>query len=291
MTSCSGGRRSIQLSYGRGSAQSRCGRRRRSRPTPAPATVGRWTFGRLPRHRGLGAHRAPRDGLPAGARGRRPPAVRLRRGLAAPDAALDRARGGGRDLPDPLPRRPLPRGARACSRPMTSRAASARCGSSARPGSRELFKALGRIVGRLSYEVELVELDEGEAVRHDGYEVRSLRGRPSGARLRLRAGRGRAAGALRPGARRAARGRARPRLRQAPGRRARAAARTARSARAGDGGAQARPQDRRHRRHGAMRDAARRRARGRAARARRELRRRGDRAGRRDRPLDRPPGG
>ena len=31
---------------------------------------------------------------------------------------------------------------------------------------------LGRIFGRLSYEVELVELGEGEAVRHDGYEVR-----------------------------------------------------------------------------------------------------------------------
>ena len=40
------------------------------------------------------------------------------------------------------------------------------------PGLRELFKALGRIVGRLSYDVELVELDDGEALRHDGYEVR-----------------------------------------------------------------------------------------------------------------------
>jgi len=40
------------------------------------------------------------------------------------------------------------------------------------PGLGELFKALGRIVGRLSYGVELLELDEGDAVRHDGYEVR-----------------------------------------------------------------------------------------------------------------------
>ena len=40
------------------------------------------------------------------------------------------------------------------------------------PGLEGLFKALGRIFGRLSYDVELVELDEGEAVRHDGYEVR-----------------------------------------------------------------------------------------------------------------------
>ncbi len=36
----------------------------------------------------------------------------------------------------------------------------------------ELFKALRRIFGRLGYEVDLIELDPGEAVRHDGYEVR-----------------------------------------------------------------------------------------------------------------------
>jgi len=42
------------------------------------------------------------------------------------------------------------------------------------PGLVELFKALRRIVGRLSYEVELVELEEGEAMRHDGFEVRSF---------------------------------------------------------------------------------------------------------------------
>jgi ribonuclease Z len=42
------------------------------------------------------------------------------------------------------------------------------------PGLIELFKALKRIFGRLAYEVELIELDEGEAIRHDGYEVRSF---------------------------------------------------------------------------------------------------------------------
>ena len=42
------------------------------------------------------------------------------------------------------------------------------------PGLRALFAALARIVGRLAYPVELVELGEGEAVRHDGYEVRSF---------------------------------------------------------------------------------------------------------------------
>jgi ribonuclease Z len=42
------------------------------------------------------------------------------------------------------------------------------------PGLIDLFKALKRIFGRLSYEVELIELDAGEAVRHDGFEVRSF---------------------------------------------------------------------------------------------------------------------
>ena len=40
------------------------------------------------------------------------------------------------------------------------------------PGLRALFEALRRILGRISYEVELVELAAGDALRHDGYEVR-----------------------------------------------------------------------------------------------------------------------
>jgi len=38
----------------------------------------------------------------------------------------------------------------------------------------ELFKAIQRIVGRTRYPVELVELDEGEAVPHEGYEIRAF---------------------------------------------------------------------------------------------------------------------
>src|SRR4051795_837169 len=41
-------------------------------------------------------------------------------------------------------------------------------------GLQSLFSVLGRIFGKLSYEVELVELEEGEAVSHDGFEVRSF---------------------------------------------------------------------------------------------------------------------
>ncbi len=40
------------------------------------------------------------------------------------------------------------------------------------PGLKDLFGSIRRIVGRPSYELELVELDAGEAVRRDGYEIR-----------------------------------------------------------------------------------------------------------------------
>ena len=43
------------------------------------------------------------------------------------------------------------------------------------PGLAALFEALHRIVGRISYEIELIELDDGEAIRHQGYEVRCFR--------------------------------------------------------------------------------------------------------------------
>jgi ribonuclease Z len=39
-------------------------------------------------------------------------------------------------------------------------------------GLHGLFSVLGRIFGKLSYDVELVELAQGDAVRHDGFEVR-----------------------------------------------------------------------------------------------------------------------
>src|SRR3954463_4237394 len=40
------------------------------------------------------------------------------------------------------------------------------------PGLFELFKALRRIFGRLGYEVDLIELDPGDSVRHGDFEVR-----------------------------------------------------------------------------------------------------------------------
>ena len=66
------------------------------------------------------------------------------------------------------------------------------------PGLRELFTVLRPTVGRLGYDLDLVELRAGRGGRHDDYEVAGLRSRPQRAGPRLRAGRGRAAGALRP---------------------------------------------------------------------------------------------
>ena len=42
-------------------------------------------------------------------------------------------------------------------------------------GLRDLFSTLGRLVGRLGYELNLVELEPGGAVPHDGYEIRSFK--------------------------------------------------------------------------------------------------------------------
>jgi ribonuclease Z len=42
------------------------------------------------------------------------------------------------------------------------------------PGLRDLFAALRPIVGRLHFELELVELAPGEVVSHDGYEVQAF---------------------------------------------------------------------------------------------------------------------
>ncbi len=41
-------------------------------------------------------------------------------------------------------------------------------------GLRDLFKVLGRLIGRTDYSLDLIEIDPGEAVRHDGAEVRAF---------------------------------------------------------------------------------------------------------------------
>jgi len=41
-------------------------------------------------------------------------------------------------------------------------------------GLRDLFKTLGRLVGRTDYAIDLVELEPGDAVPHDGAEVRAF---------------------------------------------------------------------------------------------------------------------
>ena len=150
-------------------------------------------------HRRIGADRAAGDRLRARAGGRRSAPLRLRRGRAAPDAALHRARPGRRDLHHPLPRRPLPRAPRPAQDLRPQRPRTSRCASSARPGSIELFTALRRIFGRARpTRSSWSSSSPGEAVRHDGYEVRPFEVDHRMRGLRLRARRGRAPRPLRP---------------------------------------------------------------------------------------------
>ncbi len=41
-------------------------------------------------------------------------------------------------------------------------------------GLHDLFKTLGRLIGRTDYDIDLVEVEPGDAVRHDGAEVRAF---------------------------------------------------------------------------------------------------------------------
>jgi ribonuclease Z len=41
-------------------------------------------------------------------------------------------------------------------------------------GLRDLFKMLGRLIGRTDYDLDLVEIDPGEAIRHEGAEVQAF---------------------------------------------------------------------------------------------------------------------
>ena len=102
-------------------------------------------------------------------------------------------------------------------------------------GLRDLFQSLGRVIGRVGYKLDLVELEPGDAIPLRRRRGARLPGRAQRARLRLRAGRGGAAGPLRPRGGEAPRRQGRPRLRRPAARRGgRGLGRSGR-ARAGDG--------------------------------------------------------
>src|SRR3954453_16252401 len=152
-------------------------------------------------------------------------------------------------------------------------------------GLHGMFAVLGRIFGKLSYDVELVELAEGDAVRHEGFEVRCFevehRTRALGYALveDERPGRFDPEAPTPPGRPGG------PRLQPTEGGRASEGLRRSRLTGPGDGRSPPRAQGRHQRGHRPVRDDAGRRARGRAPRARRQLPRRGGRASRRDRSL------
>ena len=65
------------------------------------------------------------------------------------------------------------------------------------PGLRDLFKILKPIIGRLGFELELVELAPGDVLPGDEYEIQVFEADSQRPRQRLRPGRGRAPGPLR----------------------------------------------------------------------------------------------
>ncbi len=87
------------------------------------------------------------------------------------------------------------------------------------PGLRDLYDSLGRVFGRLTYPVELVEVRAGDTIPHDGYEICAFPVEPRCPCGRVRARRGRAAGPLRRREGRRARRPLRPRTRRASARR------------------------------------------------------------------------
>ena len=126
------------------------------------------------------------------ARRRRPDAVRLRRGLPAPDAALDRSRPGGRDLHHPPARRPLPRHPRAAEdlRPQRPRAPAA----DPRPaGARRPVQGPAADLRPPGLSSRAGRAAPGEAVERSEYEIRPFAVEHRMEALRLRAGRGSAA--------------------------------------------------------------------------------------------------
>ena len=86
------------------------------------------------------------------------------------------------------------------------------------PGMRELLDAMRPCAGGVGYEVDVVELEPGEPVERDGYEIEAIAVHHRGARSATRSSRT-TAGPLRRRARRAARRPARPGLRPPAARR------------------------------------------------------------------------
>ena len=113
--------------------------------------------------------------------------------------------GPHRDLPHPLPRRPLARAARAAEDLRSARARSTAGRSTARAACASSSVLALRAAGRVRFELELVELEPGRDARAGRLRDRRGPGRASRAGLRLRALRGRASGRRstrrRPGAR------------------------------------------------------------------------------------------
>ncbi len=149
-----------------------------------------------------------RRGLPAllVRAGRGPDPVRLRRGDAAPAGQLGRAARPDRDLPHPLPRRPLAGPARDAEDVRPARPRADRSPIYGPRGLRELIGlgAAGRRAGAASSSI-WSSSSPATMLERDGYRIAAVPGLAPRAGVRLRAVRGRAPGRVRSRAARAAR--------------------------------------------------------------------------------------
>ena len=215
---------------------------------------------------------------------RRPAALRLRRGHAAPAGPLGRADRAGGGLPHPLPRRPRARAARDAEdlQPAPARAAADRL--RAARASRACSRCSQPLVGNTTFQVELVELEPNDELDRDGYRIAAYEADHAPRALGYALVEDPRPGHFDPERARELGVDAGPGLRPPPA--GRDGERGA--ARAGDGGDPARPQGRARRRRRAERDDPARGLRRRPARARGHLPRGGGRARGRDQALHRP---
>ena len=158
----------------------------------------------LRRHRRLGAHRAARPARAAAAPRRRPAAVRLRRGHAAPARCAPSACPTSTPSSSPTSTPTTGSGCPGCSSPSRCATASAPLTVYGPPGPE---RAHGRHALRLrapaATRSRSTSSSPARRVEFDGYEVAAFNVRHRGQRLRLRDRRGRAPRPLRRRARRA----------------------------------------------------------------------------------------
>ena len=242
----------------------------------------------LPGHRGLLAQPAARPPRHADPARRRPAARGLRRGHPAPADALGRAWSSSRRSSSPTSTPTTCSGCPGMLKTFAPAPARARAHGlrAARPAA-AVRRCSTPVIGRLTFPVELVELEPNDELDRDGYRIAAFEVDHGGRGLGYALVEEPRPGVFDPVAGARARRHPGPRLRPPAARRDGQRSRR----RTGDGGGASRAQAGAHRRHRSLRHDPARGLGGRPPRARGHLHGRGRRARARDPPLDGRPGG